>query len=69
MPDRVLVRDSKDPDGPALSVPPRPGGRSSPPSPADHSGHRVGRAWATGGRAPSGDPGAAVRLICGHTRV
>jgi hypothetical protein len=35
-PERILVRDSKDPDGPALPSPPRPGGRSSPPSPADH---------------------------------
>jgi hypothetical protein len=35
-PEGVLVRDSKDPDGPALTVPPRPGARSSPPSPPDH---------------------------------
>ncbi|MGH3721432.1 MAG: DUF397 domain-containing protein [Pseudonocardiaceae bacterium] len=35
-PERVLVRDSKNPVGPALAVPPAPGRRSSPPSPADH---------------------------------
>ncbi len=34
-PDRVLVRDSKDRDSPALAVPTPPGGPSCTPSPTD----------------------------------
>jgi Domain of unknown function (DUF5753) len=36
-PDRVLVRDFKDPDGSPWPFPPRPGVPSSPPSPTDPS--------------------------------